>query len=260
MAKSTEELVRLQQSLLREVRKLAEEEGTSVNQFVNVAVAEKVATLRTARFFAERAARADVPAAIELLRRFGAGKPPLPGDEIDAPEAEGDLVIADRAVQPPVDSRQAHPDARKQGANYNVSALIEPGEMPQRQGYGAATWCTTRELCATFARWSGSWCIVYVLQVTIRAAWGSRVVVIVFGDAYQSMSSMSSGLALPVALWASTPHSAEGCRAPKACSRDPWSIHSASCSVSSLRRSLRYRATGDRGCAPRSRRPWIAIG
>lgn len=49
---------------MREVRKLAEEEGTSVNQFVNVAVAEKVATLRTARYFEERAARADVPGAI----------------------------------------------------------------------------------------------------------------------------------------------------------------------------------------------------
>ena len=96
MAEKTEP-VRLQPSLLREVRKLAEEEGTSVSDFVNVAVAERVAALRTARFFEERAARANVPAAIELLRRFGAGKPPLPYDEIDAPAGEGEFVLADPA-------------------------------------------------------------------------------------------------------------------------------------------------------------------
>jgi hypothetical protein len=96
MAEKTEP-VRLQPSLLREVRKLAEEGGTSVSDFVNVAVAERVAALRTARFFEERAARANVPAAIELLRRFGAGKPPLSGDEIDASAGEGEFVLADPA-------------------------------------------------------------------------------------------------------------------------------------------------------------------
>jgi hypothetical protein len=88
------ESVQLQSSLLREVRKLAEAEGTSVREFVNVAVAERIAVLRTVRFFEERAARADVSAAIELLRRFGSGKPPLPGDEIDAPASERDVVLA----------------------------------------------------------------------------------------------------------------------------------------------------------------------
>jgi hypothetical protein len=92
------EPIRLQRSLLSEVRKLAEEEGTSVSEFVNVAVAEKVGALRTARFFAERAARADVPGALELLQRLGAGKPPLPGDEIDAPVTEGDLVLANSST------------------------------------------------------------------------------------------------------------------------------------------------------------------
>jgi hypothetical protein len=97
MAEKTEP-IRLQPSLLREVRRLAEQEGTSVSQLVNVAVAEKIAAVRTARFFEERAARADIPGAIELLRRFGAGKAPLPGDEVDAPEAEGDLVLADTST------------------------------------------------------------------------------------------------------------------------------------------------------------------
>jgi len=91
------EPIRLQRSLLREVQEVVKEEGTSVTEFVNVAVAERLGALRTARFFAERAARADVPAAIELLRRLGSGNPPLPGDEIDGPETEGDLVLVDRS-------------------------------------------------------------------------------------------------------------------------------------------------------------------
>ncbi len=86
------EAVRLQESLLREVRRLAAEEGTTVTQFVNVAVAEKVATLRTARTFKERAARADIPGAIDVLRCMGRGRPPVPGDELDAPAEEGDII------------------------------------------------------------------------------------------------------------------------------------------------------------------------
>ena len=88
------EALRLQESLMREVRKLAEEEGTSVNQFVNVAVAEMFAALRTARYFEERAARADIPGAIELLRRMGRGRPPVAGDELDAPGEEGEIIRA----------------------------------------------------------------------------------------------------------------------------------------------------------------------
>ena len=91
------EPIRLQRSLLEEVQKLAQEEGTSVSEFVNVAVAERVGALRTARFFAERAARADVASAIELLRHLGAANEPLPGDEIGDPAADDDLALAGSA-------------------------------------------------------------------------------------------------------------------------------------------------------------------
>jgi hypothetical protein len=74
--------LRLQLSLKAEAERLAKAEGTTLNQFINVAVAEKVATLRTADYFRERASRADVPAALALLDRFG-GEPPRPGDEAD---------------------------------------------------------------------------------------------------------------------------------------------------------------------------------
>jgi hypothetical protein len=42
-------------------RKLAEAEGIALNQLINVAVAEKLSALRTASYFAERAARANIP-------------------------------------------------------------------------------------------------------------------------------------------------------------------------------------------------------
>jgi hypothetical protein len=74
--------LRLQPSLLEEVRKLAEQEGVALNQLINVAVAEKLSALRTADFFAERAARADIPAALAILDRAGRGVKPRKGDEI----------------------------------------------------------------------------------------------------------------------------------------------------------------------------------
>ena len=74
--------LRLQPSLLDEARKLAESEGVALNQLINVAVAEKLSALRTETYFAERAARADVPKALGILKKAGAGKKPVRGDEI----------------------------------------------------------------------------------------------------------------------------------------------------------------------------------
>ena len=53
--------------------------GTSINQFVTTAVAEKVAAMKTAEFFAARAGEADIEAARRILRRAG-GRPPEPED------------------------------------------------------------------------------------------------------------------------------------------------------------------------------------
>ena len=76
--------LRLQPSLLAEARKLAEAEGVALNQLINVAVAEKLSALRTESYFAERARRASVPKARKILKRAGAGKPPMKGDELQA--------------------------------------------------------------------------------------------------------------------------------------------------------------------------------
>lgn len=74
--------LRLQPSLLEEARRLAKEEGVALNQLINVAVAEKLSALRTESYFRERAGRADLPAALEVLRRAGADREPIPGDEL----------------------------------------------------------------------------------------------------------------------------------------------------------------------------------
>lgn len=74
--------LRLQPSLLEEARKLAESEGVALNQLINVAVAEKVSALRTESYITERAARADIPRALRILKRAGIGRPPIKGDEL----------------------------------------------------------------------------------------------------------------------------------------------------------------------------------
>lgn len=74
--------LRLQTSIKKEAERLAKAEGTTLNQFINVAVAEKVAALRTADYFRERARRADVPGALALLDGLGDDEPPREGDEL----------------------------------------------------------------------------------------------------------------------------------------------------------------------------------
>jgi hypothetical protein len=68
--------LRLQPSLLEEARKLTEAEGVALNQ------PEKLSALRTADYFTARAARADIPKALKVLKRAGVGKPPIKGDEL----------------------------------------------------------------------------------------------------------------------------------------------------------------------------------
>jgi hypothetical protein len=82
MSQTTTYPLRLPRSLKQAVKRLSREEGTSINQFVVLAVAEKVSALDTARFFAERRARVDLRAFDKILRRRG-GERPQEGDELD---------------------------------------------------------------------------------------------------------------------------------------------------------------------------------
>ncbi len=67
--------LRLPASLKRELEKVARDDGTSLNQFIVTAVAEKLSALRTADFFEERRARADVASALEIMGRQRGEKP-----------------------------------------------------------------------------------------------------------------------------------------------------------------------------------------
>jgi hypothetical protein len=68
--------LRLPRSVKAEVERRAKEDGTSVNQFIATAVAEKLAVMNTAAFFAERRARADFKA-FAVTRRERARAPLL---------------------------------------------------------------------------------------------------------------------------------------------------------------------------------------
>jgi hypothetical protein len=74
--------LRLQVSLLNEARRVAETEGVALNQFINVAVAEKLSALRTGDYFRERASQGNITKAKKPLKRAGRGNAPVPGDEI----------------------------------------------------------------------------------------------------------------------------------------------------------------------------------
>ena len=73
--------LRLPRSLKEAVERLSQEDRTSINQFVATAVAEKVSALQTAKYFADRQARADFKAFDKIMRRRG-GRPPREGDEM----------------------------------------------------------------------------------------------------------------------------------------------------------------------------------
>ncbi len=72
--------LRLPSSIKAEVERVAKAEGTSINQFIATAVAEKLAAMNTAAFFAERRKRADFEVFDRIMARSG-GVPPE-GDDI----------------------------------------------------------------------------------------------------------------------------------------------------------------------------------
>jgi HicB family len=82
MSETTTYPLRLPKSLKEEVVKMAKRDGTSLNQFISMAVAEKVSALETEEFFRERAKRADLKMFEDILYRQG-GEVPREGDETE---------------------------------------------------------------------------------------------------------------------------------------------------------------------------------
>jgi hypothetical protein len=81
MRTSSNYALRLPISLKRAVEELARKDGTTLNQFIVSAVAEKLAVLKTADYFARRARRADFTGFDRSMRRRG-GEAPRPDDEL----------------------------------------------------------------------------------------------------------------------------------------------------------------------------------
>jgi len=79
--KTSTYLLRLPVSIKAEAETLAAAEGVSLDQFLAMAVAEKIAAMRTATYFAERRGRADWQAFDRLMSREG-GEAPRVGDEL----------------------------------------------------------------------------------------------------------------------------------------------------------------------------------
>lgn len=73
--------LRLPASLKKYVEEISSQDGTTMNQFIVTAVAEKVSALKTAEYFTARAKRADLKTFDRIMSRTG-GQPPQAGDEI----------------------------------------------------------------------------------------------------------------------------------------------------------------------------------
>ena len=74
--------LRLPVSIKAEVERRAKADGISINQFVATAVAEKLAAMNTAAFFADRRGKADFAAFDRIMRRSG-GEVPAPEDTVE---------------------------------------------------------------------------------------------------------------------------------------------------------------------------------
>ncbi len=74
--------LRLPISLKAAIEKLAAADGTSMNQFLVMAAAEKLTAIQTAEsYFAARRGRGDLDKALAFLSRPG-GEPPRPEDQL----------------------------------------------------------------------------------------------------------------------------------------------------------------------------------
>ncbi|MCR9254559.1 MAG: toxin-antitoxin system HicB family antitoxin [Alphaproteobacteria bacterium] len=74
-------LLRLPKSLKKAAEEASRQEGTSTNQFITLAVAEKLAALNTAEYFAQKRSNADFESFDRIMQR-DTGTPPREGDEL----------------------------------------------------------------------------------------------------------------------------------------------------------------------------------
>lgn len=83
MMRMRQEAVELPETLLQEAPAVAQAEQTSLDDFVRLAIAEKMAAARTVQYFRPRAAQADPQAFLAVLERMQqAAGPVIEGDEL----------------------------------------------------------------------------------------------------------------------------------------------------------------------------------
>jgi hypothetical protein len=73
--------LRLPRSIKAAVAKVSKQDGTSINQFIATAVAEKLAVMDAETFFKSRQGRADLKKFDAVMKR-GGGLAPRDGDEV----------------------------------------------------------------------------------------------------------------------------------------------------------------------------------
>lgn len=79
--------LRLPEHLLDEAKAAAAEDKVSTNQLLVAFIAEGIGQRRGLRMMRDRAARADLPAALAMLERLAPDTPPEPGDDLPPPVA-----------------------------------------------------------------------------------------------------------------------------------------------------------------------------
>jgi hypothetical protein len=75
MARTSNYALRLLSSLKAEAEKVARDDGATLNQFINLAVAEKLAALKTEALLSERAGRGDLAWFDRFMVRDGGETP-----------------------------------------------------------------------------------------------------------------------------------------------------------------------------------------
>ncbi|MBI5162980.1 MAG: toxin-antitoxin system HicB family antitoxin [Magnetospirillum sp.] len=89
--------LRIPPSLMEEAKAQAALDDTSLNQFIVIALAEKIAAMRTRDYFMKRRNRSNPGAFLRLLAKAGTDNPPQDGDELP----EGWLESGDERLKPP---------------------------------------------------------------------------------------------------------------------------------------------------------------
>ena len=98
--------LRLSETIKVEAARYAKKEHTSLNSFIEIAVAERLAALKTNEFFAERSKLADRKAFRQFLGRQGQGEPLRSGDEV--PEGINFISDLQKYTKKPSDNSTLH--------------------------------------------------------------------------------------------------------------------------------------------------------